>query len=83
MASVAAWAALDPQLTLDGAALVALAGGSRRQEVGPLLGRPRDVSAPGVLEGLTGLRPGLDSGSGMSPHMRGYNINERRAGLRG
>ena len=31
MASVAAWAALDPQLTLDGAALVALVEGSHRQ----------------------------------------------------
>ena len=31
LASVAAWAALDPQLTPDGAALVALVGGSHRQ----------------------------------------------------
>ena len=31
MASVAAWAALDPQLTLDGAALVALVVGNHRQ----------------------------------------------------
>ena len=36
-----------------------------------MLGRPHDVSAPEVLEELTGLRPGLDSGSVMSPHVRG------------
>ena len=47
------------------------------------MGRPCDVRAPGVLEGLTGLRPGLDSGSGMSPHMRGYTFNERSGKIRG
>ena len=48
----------------------------------PFGGRPRDVSAPGVLEGLTGLRPGLESGSGLSPHMRGYNLNEGSGEMR-
>ena len=50
---------------------------------GPLLGRPRDVSAPGVLEGLTGLRPGLESGSGLSPHVQGYIFNEGGAEIKG
>ena len=34
-------------------------------------------------EASTGLRPGLELGSRVCPHMRGYIINERRAEIRG
>ena len=75
VASVAAsLAAQDPQLAPDGAALATLEVDNHQQA----LCRPRDKplagSVPvgtlaGTPEALTGLRPGLDSGSRMSPLM--------------
>ena len=70
-----------PQQTpLVGAALVALAGGGHQQA---LCGAaPHAISAPGLLEWLAGLRSGLKLGSGLSPHMRGYNLNEGSGEIR-
>ena len=45
-------------------------------------GCPRDISGPGLLEWLAGLRSGLKLGSGLSPHIGGHNLNEGSGGMK-
>ena len=56
--------------------------GRRWSSAGPLWGPPRDISGPGLLEWLAGLRSGLRIGSGLSPHIGGHNLNEGRGSMR-